>query len=99
MTRVVRMLTVSEHNRQILIIEDDADTAEMVTALLETAGYSAIAVDSGEVALNEIKDTQPDLVLLDMMLPDVSGLDLLKQMRAKDVFETLWRAGVNQLRN
>ncbi len=93
------MLTVSESNRQILIIEDDADTAEMVTALLETAGYSAVAVDSGEVALNELKDTQPDLVLLDLGLPDIPGLEVLKQLRANSFLPLIVLSGRTHERN
>jgi two-component system KDP operon response regulator KdpE len=76
------MLTATESNRHILIVEDDADTAEMVSISLETAGYSTATVDSGEIALSEITNRQPDLVLLDLGLPDMPGLEVLKQVRA-----------------
>lgn len=76
------MATATEQNRHILIVEDDADTAEMVSLFLETAGYSTTTVDSGEIALNEINIQQPDLVLLDLGLPDMPGLDVLRQVRA-----------------
>jgi two-component system KDP operon response regulator KdpE len=72
---------VTLQDRQILIVEDDEDTAEVVCTLLETAGYRAVAVDRGEVALNEIAAASPDLVLLDLNLPDIHGLDVLRQVR------------------
>lgn len=76
------MVVLHEHNRQILIIEDDSDTSEIVCMLLENAGYQAVAVESGSVGLNRIADSTPDLVLLDLNLPDIHGLDILKKVRA-----------------
>ena len=69
--------------RQILIVEDDEDTAEVVCTLLNEAGYNAVAVDRGEDALHEIAATSPDLVLLDLNLPDIHGLEVLKQVRER----------------
>jgi two-component system KDP operon response regulator KdpE len=68
-------------DRQILIVEDDDDTAEVVSTLLEKAGYNTLAVDTGEIALSEITSSSPDLVLLDINLPDINGLDILRQVR------------------
>ena len=67
--------------RQILIVEDDSDTAEVVAALLETAGYTTVSVESGSNALEEIQNSTPDLVLLDLHLPDIDGFDVLRQVR------------------
>ena len=53
------MLTRNEQNQLILIVEDDNDTAEFVTALLETSGYSAVVADTGEIALSEIATRSP----------------------------------------
>lgn len=68
--------------RQILIVEDDEDTAEIVCTLLNRAGYEATAVDRGELALDEIAQLSPDLVLLDLGLPDIHGLDILRSVRS-----------------
>lgn len=68
-------------NMRILIIEDDEDTAEVVCNLLEEAGYHAASVDTGEVALTEISTYSPDLVLLDINLPDMNGIDILRHVR------------------
>lgn len=75
------MVMVNENNRLILIVEDDSDTAEFVTDLLETSGYHAVAVDNGENAMSEITAATPDLVLLDLNLPDMNGIDLLRHVR------------------
>jgi two-component system KDP operon response regulator KdpE len=68
-------------NSQILIVEDDDDTSEMVCSLLSEAGYTPVAVTRGDEALHEIANQLPDLVLLDINLPDVDGLDILRAVR------------------
>lgn len=75
------MVMAQERQMQILIVEDDDDTAEVVSTLLEDAGYSTVAVDRGETALSEIATISPDLVLLDINLPDINGLDILRSVR------------------
>ena len=75
------MVMPQEQTAQILIVEDDDDTAEVVCTLLEDAGYTTIAVDRGEAALFEISNTMPDLVLLDINLPDINGLEILRSVR------------------
>lgn len=71
-----------EQDLNILIVEDDEDTAEVVATLLQDAGFNAIAVDRGELALTEINASLPDLVLLDLNLPDMSGIEILKHVRS-----------------
>jgi DNA-binding response OmpR family regulator len=76
------MTAVQDQALNILIIEDDVDTAEVVSTLLNSAGYNAYAVEDGETALREINAQSPDLVLLDLNLPDINGLEVLKSVRA-----------------
>ncbi len=87
------MLTRNEQSRLILIVEDDSDTADFVTALLETSGYSAVVADTGEIAMSEIANGQPDLVLLDMNLPDMNGLELLRLVRASSLLPMIVVSG------
>lgn len=75
------VMTQPGQNSQILIVEDDDDTSEMVCSLLAGAGYSPVAVTRGDEALQEIANQMPDLVLLDINLPDVDGLDILRTVR------------------
>jgi two-component system, OmpR family, KDP operon response regulator KdpE len=93
------MVSLSEDTRQILIVEDDEDTAEVVCSLLETAGYNAVAVDRGELALYEIHSSSPDLVLLDLNLPDIHGLDILKQVRTQSFLPMIVLSAFTQERD
>lgn len=79
--------------RNILIVEDDEATAEVVSMLLETAGYTPITVADGETALERIHTSQPDLVLLDMRLPGMDGIDVLKQIRQQSSLPLIVMSG------
>jgi DNA-binding response OmpR family regulator len=65
----------------ILLIEDDPDTARSLTKALESSGYRVTAVDTGAEARSIIEHVRPDLILLDLMLPDTDGLVLTKAMK------------------
>jgi two-component system KDP operon response regulator KdpE len=93
----ITMLTRTEQQtRLILVVEDDNDTAKFVSDLLQTSGYTAVTVESGEGALSEIANTQPDLVLLDMKLPDMNGMDVLRQVRANSLLPMIVLSGATQ---
>src|SRR5205823_2027670 len=66
----------------ILLVEDDPDTARSLTRALESSGYRVTAVDTGSEAKQIIEHLQPDLILLDLMLPDTDGLDLTTALKA-----------------
>lgn len=76
------MSAVQDETLNILVVEDDQDTAEVVSALLSNAGYHITTVDRGEYALNQLAGQFYDLVLLDIFLPDINGLDVLRTVRA-----------------
>ncbi|MCC6615249.1 MAG: response regulator transcription factor [Anaerolineae bacterium] len=88
-----------EDQRQILIVEDDSDTAEVVAALLETAGYTTVSVEDGTTALEEIQSATPDLVLLDLNLPDIDGLDVLRSVREQSFLPMIILSGFTQGRD
>jgi two-component system KDP operon response regulator KdpE len=79
------MLTLreTEQNRQILIVEDDDETAEAISRMLETAGFTTSTVDAGLAALKELQNSPPDLVLIPTSLPDMDGVDLMRQVRER----------------
>jgi two-component system KDP operon response regulator KdpE len=83
-------------NRQILIVEDDEDTAEVVSTLLEDTGYTTVTVDRGEEALHEIAAMSPDLVLLDLGLPDMHGLEVLRRVRDRSFLPMIVISGLTQ---
>ena len=67
---------------RVLIVEDDADISALIAHYLEKAGYGAETVTDGGRALTQARETPPDLVILDVMLPGLSGLDVCRGLRA-----------------
>lgn len=65
----------------ILLVDDDADVRRLVKKILETSGYSVVAVDNGLSALSELNENQYDLLLSDANMPQYSGFDLLRAVR------------------
>src|ERR1700682_6020570 len=69
--------------QRLLIVDDEESVVTGLTALLEP-DYDVVAALTGRAALVKFADSSPDLVLLDIGLPDASGLELLKQFKAYD---------------
>ncbi|WLR51305.1 7TM diverse intracellular signaling domain-containing protein [Bacillus tianshenii] len=68
-------------SREVLIVDDEVLNAEILRNILEKEGYKTTVVFSGEEALEYVKHSKPHLILLDVMLPGMSGYDVSKQMR------------------
>lgn len=68
-------------SKNILVVEDDPDIARLVKLHLGDSGYSVDHCAEGDTALRHYQHKQPDLVILDLMLPGMNGLDLCRQMR------------------
>jgi two-component system KDP operon response regulator KdpE len=64
----------------ILVVEDDATISEMLRILLEDEGCTIAAASSGKAAIGELERLRPDLVTLDLNLPDMDGLQLLNHL-------------------
>ncbi|HET9223230.1 MAG TPA: response regulator, partial [Roseiflexaceae bacterium] len=67
----------------ILVVEDEPHIAILIGMLLEEAGYRVTTVGSGAAALAQVEKGQPDLVILDWMLPDVQGVNLCRKLKAQ----------------
>jgi len=65
----------------ILVVEDEDDIQELITYNLEKEGYRVRTVSTGEQALAEVQSREPDLILLDLMLPGMDGLTVCKELR------------------
>jgi DNA-binding response OmpR family regulator len=74
---------------RLLLIEDDPEIAQMYQLKLAIDGYSVELAEDGETALRMAIESPPDLVFLDIRLPGMGGLDLLKVLRATDVTSSL----------
>jgi len=65
--------------RRVLIVEDEQPLREAFALLLKSEGYEVALAENGQVALKKLKSFKPHLVLLDMLMPVMSGLDFLKR--------------------
>jgi DNA-binding response OmpR family regulator len=74
---------------KIAIIEDDAMIAQMYQMKFELDGFSTALANSGESGLKMLDEFKPDLLLLDLKLPGISGVELLEKIRAQAKFEKL----------
>lgn len=72
---------VSTH-KKVLIVEDEQDILQLVTHYLEKEGFRPITATSGLDALKKVKEEKPDLVVLDLMLPEMDGLEVCKRLRS-----------------
>jgi two-component system phosphate regulon response regulator PhoB len=68
----------------ILIVEDEADLRELVRYNLEAEGFRVSVAESGDEAVERIRDGVPDLILLDWMLPGLSGIELCRRWRSRE---------------
>lgn len=70
--------------KKVLVVDDEPDTLELVKLVLESAGFDAMLVNNGVEALARIDDQKPDLVLLDIMMPDMDGWDVFRKIKERD---------------
>ena len=75
--------------RQLLLVEDDAAIAEMVQSSLLDAGYTTVIAATAAHAEQSLQNTQPDLALIDWMLPGISGLEFVRRLRRQEVTRRL----------
>ena len=66
---------------RVVVADDDADIRDLVAFKLEAAGMDVVAVADGAAALEACQDVPPDLVILDVMMPVMSGLDVCRALR------------------
>ena len=67
--------------KTVLIIEDEADAAELFAEMMRVSGFRVLKTTTSTPALHLIASEKPDLIILDIMMPEVSGLDILRHMR------------------
>jgi two-component system phosphate regulon response regulator PhoB len=69
---------------RILAVDDEEDILELVRYNLSREGYDVVCVETGEDCLRQARQRQPDLILLDLMLPGIDGLDVCKALKGED---------------
>src|SRR3989338_9817076 len=79
-------MTIHLKNIKILIAEDDEDIREMYAITFMKKGFTVYTANDGRAALEKYRNKKPDIILLDIMMPNVDGFQVLKEVR-KDVKE------------
>jgi DNA-binding response OmpR family regulator len=74
---------------KIVVIEDEADILEVIEYNLRREGFDVIASQSGEDGLEKIEKASPDLILLDLMLPEIDGIDLCRRLKSDPLTATI----------
>ena len=67
--------------KKIMVVDDESSLLELVSALMEQEGYEVITAISGQECLEKLKTVKPDLILLDMMMPGMSGREVCEKIR------------------
>jgi two-component system alkaline phosphatase synthesis response regulator PhoP len=75
--------------KTILIVEDEQDIADLIAFNLAHEGFKIVQADSGEDGLNKAKANNPDLILLDLMLPGMNGLDVCRIIKSDDEMRSI----------
>jgi two-component system alkaline phosphatase synthesis response regulator PhoP len=70
---------------RILVVDDEADTVELIRFTLRTAGFELDEALDGASAVDKISNENYDVILLDIMMPDLSGFDVLQQLHANEI--------------
>lgn len=75
--------------KTVLIVEDNALNMKLMRDLLGAAGFDTLQADNGTTAFELAKAEKPDLILMDIQLPDVSGLDVTRWLKADDTLKSI----------
>ncbi|MCK5529302.1 MAG: response regulator transcription factor [Kiritimatiellae bacterium] len=67
---------------KILVVEDDENIRELISFNLQAANYTVVEAETGEAGIKKAQKTTPDLILLDLMLPEMDGLDVCRQLKS-----------------
>ena len=89
MRTVLARYRTSAIGDDVLVVDDDADTRTRLTAMLNRAGFKVRAASDGQTALAMAEEAKPAIVLLDLMMPDMDGFMVLKQLRAREDWQDI----------
>jgi two-component system, OmpR family, response regulator VicR len=78
-----------ETKQHLLYIEDEQEMIELVRLILARRGFEVIGANGGREGLEAVRNTLPDLVLLDLMMPDMDGWDVYQQMKADEATQNI----------
>lgn len=76
-------------HKKIVYIEDDLEMIDLVKMILERKGYEVIGALGGRMGLDLITEQTPDLILLDLMMPDIDGWEVYQQIRQNEISKSI----------
>jgi CheY-like chemotaxis protein len=68
-------------SKMIMVVDDEKDLIELVKAVLENAGFQVVGANSGKECLELLKKVKPDLILMDVMMPEMTGIETTKRIK------------------
>jgi len=73
---------IAENRKKVLIVDDELDVRIYVRTLFETSGYTPIVTRNGKEGLEKAKELSPDLIILDVMMPEAGGVTMYRELKA-----------------
>jgi CheY-like chemotaxis protein len=73
----------------LMLVEDDSTTRQMMKQLLEKAGWEVVEAENGRVALEKLAQCQPELILLDLMMPELDGFEFVAELQQQEAWRSL----------
>jgi CheY-like chemotaxis protein len=80
---------MAEDKKTVLIVDDEPDVVTFISTLLEDNGYSTVTAQNGDEALARIKEVRPDVITLDISMPEKSGVRLYRDMKESDEWKAI----------
>lgn len=80
---------MSEKGKTILVVDDEPDVITYLSTLLEDNGYTTIPARDGEEAMTKVKESQPDLITLDITMPEKSGVRFYREMKESSQWKSI----------
>ncbi|MBU0573200.1 MAG: response regulator [Candidatus Margulisiibacteriota bacterium] len=71
--------------KRVLLVDDEPEVLEVLRIRMKNWGYTCDSAPNGAVALEKISKEKPDLIILDVMMPDMDGFEVLKRLKANDI--------------
>ena len=80
---------IAENRKKVLIVDDELDVRIYVRTLFETSGYTPIVTRNGKEGLEKAKELSPDLIILDVMMPEAGGVTMYRELKTDQALKDI----------
>jgi CheY-like chemotaxis protein len=87
--RLLSVLNKYRRDAPVLVVDDDAALRELLRRILEGAGYTVVEAENGRVALERLRTMAPGVILLDLMMPEMDGFEVVAEVRRHEAWRTI----------